>query len=168
MITDSSAGALMARGLVDRIVVGADRIAANGDVANKIGTYPLAVLAAAPRRPVLRGRAAVDARPGHAHRRRDPDRGARRRPRSAPRPAGAQPRLRRDAGRAVTAIVTEAGVLEPPYEEAIAACRCGLRSSRPRGRCCGSGLVTGTAGNVSARDGRADPDHAERAPLRRR
>jgi len=45
VITDSSAGSLMARGQVDRIVVGADRIAANGDAANKIGTYPLAVLA---------------------------------------------------------------------------------------------------------------------------
>ena len=45
LVTDSSAGTLMARGLVDRIVVGADRIAANGDVANKVGTYPLAVLA---------------------------------------------------------------------------------------------------------------------------
>ncbi|MCB1055836.1 MAG: S-methyl-5-thioribose-1-phosphate isomerase [Acidobacteria bacterium] len=45
LVTDSSAGALMARGLVDRIVVGADRIAANGDVANKIGTYTVAVLA---------------------------------------------------------------------------------------------------------------------------
>ncbi|MDQ5833131.1 MAG: S-methyl-5-thioribose-1-phosphate isomerase, partial [Actinomycetota bacterium] len=42
VVSDSSAGALMARGLVDRLVVGADRIAANGDVANKIGTYPLA------------------------------------------------------------------------------------------------------------------------------
>src|SRR4051812_21811575 len=46
VVTDSSAGTLMARGLVDRVVVGADRIAANGDVANKVGTYPLAVLAA--------------------------------------------------------------------------------------------------------------------------
>jgi methylthioribose-1-phosphate isomerase len=45
VVTDSSAGLLMSRGLVDRILVGADRIAANGDVANKIGTYPLAVLA---------------------------------------------------------------------------------------------------------------------------
>ena len=45
VISDSSAGSLMARGLVDRVVVGADRIAANGDTANKIGTYPLAVLA---------------------------------------------------------------------------------------------------------------------------
>jgi methylthioribose-1-phosphate isomerase len=46
VVADSAAGGLMARGLVDRIVVGADRIAANGDVANKVGTYPLAVLAA--------------------------------------------------------------------------------------------------------------------------
>ena len=45
LITDSMAGHLMSKGEVDVIVVGADRIAANGDVANKIGTYPLAVLA---------------------------------------------------------------------------------------------------------------------------
>jgi len=45
VVADSAAGSLMARGLVDRVVVGADRIAANGDVANKVGTYPLAVLA---------------------------------------------------------------------------------------------------------------------------
>jgi methylthioribose-1-phosphate isomerase len=45
LVTDSSVGTLMARGLVDRVVVGADRIAANGDAANKIGTYTVAVLA---------------------------------------------------------------------------------------------------------------------------
>ena len=45
VIADAAAGGIIARGLVDRIVVGADRIAANGDVANKVGTYPLAVLA---------------------------------------------------------------------------------------------------------------------------
>ena len=45
LVTDSSAGALMARGEVDAIVVGADRIARNGDTANKIGTYSVAVLA---------------------------------------------------------------------------------------------------------------------------
>ena len=45
LITDSMAGHLMSTGEVDVIIVGADRIAANGDVANKIGTYPLAVLA---------------------------------------------------------------------------------------------------------------------------
>jgi methylthioribose-1-phosphate isomerase len=45
LITDNMAGHLMSRGDVDVIVVGADRIAANGDTANKIGTYALAVLA---------------------------------------------------------------------------------------------------------------------------
>ena len=45
LITDSMAGFLMSRGEVDLVIVGADRIAANGDVANKIGTYALAVLA---------------------------------------------------------------------------------------------------------------------------
>ncbi len=46
LVTDGMAGHLMARGEVDVVIVGADRIAGNGDVANKIGTYPLAVLAA--------------------------------------------------------------------------------------------------------------------------
>jgi methylthioribose-1-phosphate isomerase len=45
LVADTMPAALMARGEVDAVVVGADRIAANGDVANKIGTYQLAVLA---------------------------------------------------------------------------------------------------------------------------
>jgi methylthioribose-1-phosphate isomerase len=45
LVADAMAGSLMAAGEVDLVVVGADRVAANGDVANKIGTYPLAVLA---------------------------------------------------------------------------------------------------------------------------
>lgn len=45
LITDSTAGHFMSQGKVDLVIVGADRIAANGDVANKIGTYTLAVLA---------------------------------------------------------------------------------------------------------------------------
>lgn len=45
LVVDGAAGGLMARGEVDLVVVGADRVAANGDVANKVGTYPLAVLA---------------------------------------------------------------------------------------------------------------------------
>ncbi len=45
LITDNAAGHLMRLGKIDLVLVGADRIAANGDVANKIGTYPLAVLA---------------------------------------------------------------------------------------------------------------------------
>ncbi|MDX6483881.1 MAG: methylthioribose-phosphate isomerase, partial [Gaiellaceae bacterium] len=45
VIADSAAASLMAAGEVDCVVTGADRIAANGDTANKIGTYSLAVLA---------------------------------------------------------------------------------------------------------------------------
>jgi methylthioribose-1-phosphate isomerase len=45
VIVDAAAGSLMRRAAVDLVIVGADRIAANGDFANKIGTYPLAVLA---------------------------------------------------------------------------------------------------------------------------
>ena len=45
LVCDDMAASLMAKGRVDAVVVGADRIAANGDVANKIGTYGLAVLA---------------------------------------------------------------------------------------------------------------------------
>jgi methylthioribose-1-phosphate isomerase len=45
LITDGMAGACMARGMVNVVIVGADRIARNGDTANKIGTYGLAVLA---------------------------------------------------------------------------------------------------------------------------
>jgi methylthioribose-1-phosphate isomerase len=45
IIPDSAAGFCMQRGMVDKVLVGADRIAANGDVANKVGTYPIAVLA---------------------------------------------------------------------------------------------------------------------------
>jgi methylthioribose-1-phosphate isomerase len=45
VISDNMAGAMMRQGKIDAVIVGADRIAANGDVANKIGTYTVAVLA---------------------------------------------------------------------------------------------------------------------------
>ncbi|RZD16647.1 MAG: S-methyl-5-thioribose-1-phosphate isomerase [Candidatus Acididesulfobacter guangdongensis] len=45
LIADNSAGLLMRKGMIDGVIVGADRIASNGDVANKIGTYQVAVLA---------------------------------------------------------------------------------------------------------------------------
>ena len=51
LIVDSAAGSLFASGKIDAVVVGADRIAANGDVANKVGTYSLAVLARSHRIP---------------------------------------------------------------------------------------------------------------------
>lgn len=46
VVVDGAGPSLIARGLVDAVVVGSDRIAANGDVANKVGTYPLALAAA--------------------------------------------------------------------------------------------------------------------------
>ena len=120
VVTDSSAGTLMARGLVDRVVVGADRIAANGDVANKVGTYPLAVLAdrhaipfyvAAPLSTVDPGTPDGDSIPIEE--------------RDAAEVADGLPALNLafdvTPAELVTAIVTEAGVLEAPYEEAIAA-----------------------------------------------
>ena len=57
LICDNMAGWLMAKGEIDGVIVGADRIAANGDTANKIGTYGVAVLAQAARHPLLRRRA---------------------------------------------------------------------------------------------------------------
>jgi methylthioribose-1-phosphate isomerase len=51
LMADSAAGALLASGAIDAVLVGADRVAANGDTANKIGTYPLAALAARHRVP---------------------------------------------------------------------------------------------------------------------
>jgi methylthioribose-1-phosphate isomerase len=120
VITDSSAGTLIARGMVERVVVGADRIAANGDVANKVGTYPLAVLAqrhgvpfyvAAPLSTVDPATPSGEAIPIEE--------------RDAGEVAPDQPALNFafdvTPAELVTAIVTEAGVLEAPYEEAIAA-----------------------------------------------
>jgi len=119
VVADSAAGGLMARGLVDRIVVGADRIAANGDVANKVGTYPLAVLASRHAIPFYVAAPLSTIDPGT--------------------PTGADiPIEERDPAEVATgvdafnpafdvtpaelisAIFTEAGVLEPPYGEAIA------------------------------------------------
>ena len=74
VIADSAAASLMAAGEVDCVITGADRIAANGDTANKIGTYSLAVLARHHGDPVLHRRAELDRRPR--------DRGRRRRSRS--------------------------------------------------------------------------------------
>src|SRR5918995_648204 len=51
VVADTAAGAAMAGGLVDAVLVGCDRVAGNGDTANKVGTYSLAVLAGANRIP---------------------------------------------------------------------------------------------------------------------
>jgi methylthioribose-1-phosphate isomerase len=127
VVTDSSAGALMARGEVDGIVVGADRIAANGDVANKIGTYTVAVLArhhgipfyvAAPVSTVDLSTPSGDAIPIEERAADEVTQvlGAR----VAPLDAAAL-NLAFDVTPAalVTAIITDAGVCEPPYGESL-------------------------------------------------
>jgi methylthioribose-1-phosphate isomerase len=120
VIADSAAGAMMARGEVDLVVTGADRIAANGDTANKIGTYSLAVLAAYHQIPfiVVAPSSTVDlaAADGAAIpiEERDPAEVTTRFP-------ARNPAFDVTPGSLVTAIVTEAGVHRPPYLEALGA-----------------------------------------------
>jgi methylthioribose-1-phosphate isomerase len=119
VIADSAAGGLIARGLVDRVVVGADRIAANGDVANKVGTYPLAVLAARHGVPfyVAAPISTIDsATPSGKEipiEERDPAE-------VTAAGEGFNPAFDVTPAELITAIFTEAGVLEAPYEAAIA------------------------------------------------
>ena len=108
LLPDVAAGHLMATGEVDVVLVGADRVAANGDTANKVGTYPLAVLAARHGIPfyVCAPTSSVDldgpGRLGHPDRGAQPGRGPRvpRRAHRAGRHRGPQPGLRHHAGRA--------------------------------------------------------------------
>jgi len=127
IITDNSAGHFLSRGEIGCVVVGADRIAANGDTANKIGTYSLAVLAkengvpffvAAPTTTIdptiANGRAipieerSSDEVTSIAGVRMAPDGVSARHPAFDVTPA-----------RFITSIVTERGVLRSPYDEAI-------------------------------------------------
>lgn len=124
---DSAAGVAMAHHGVDLVIVGADRIARNGDVANKIGTYTLAVLAAHHGIPfyVAAPRSSFD--PAIATgadipiEERDPQEvrgfaGATSAPSDAP---VFNPAFDVTPRHLVTAIITEAGVLRPPYLQAI-------------------------------------------------
>jgi len=128
VVTDSMVGALMSRGLVDRVVVGSDRIAANGDVANKIGTYTVAVLAARHGVPfyVAAPLSTVDPRAASGAdipiEERDGDEvtayGGRR---VAPAESeGFNLAFDVTPAELVAAIVTEVGILEPPYDASIA------------------------------------------------
>ena len=128
LITDSMAAHFMRRGDVSAVVVGADRIASNGDFANKIGTYGLAVLASAHAVPLYV--AAPHSTFDHAIatgdeivlEQRDPTEvlefgGVR------VSPAGARalnPAFDVTPGHLVSAFVTELGVLRPPFAQAIA------------------------------------------------
>ena len=125
LIVDSGAGLLMQRGEVDCVIVGADRIAANGDVANKIGTYTLAVLArengipfyvAAPTSTVDLTIPSGDDIPIEE---RSPDEVTRfAGVRTAPEGIGVRnPAFDVTPHRYVAAIVTEAGIVREPYTE---------------------------------------------------
>jgi methylthioribose-1-phosphate isomerase len=117
----------MARGMVDRCVVGADRIAANGDTANKIGTYTVAVLAARHSVPfyVAAPRSTIDAATPTGEGIPIEERGESEvtevfGTRVAPESIEAL-NLAFDVTPAelIAGIITEVGVLTPPYEEAI-------------------------------------------------
>jgi len=127
LVADVMAGSLMASGDVDVVVVGADRVAANGDVANKIGTYSLAVLAAHHGVPfyVAAPTSTIDlATPDGAAipvEERSPDE-VRRVGAAALAPPGVAALNRAfDVTPAdlVTAIVTELGVAHPPYGKSL-------------------------------------------------
>ena len=120
VIVDGAAGSVMARGDVDLVITGADRIAANGDVANKIGTYGLAVLARAHSIPFY------VAAPLSTF---DPDLPTgddipieQRSADEVEVAAGVEvlnPAFDVTPAELVTALVTDRGVLSPPYEAAI-------------------------------------------------
>ena len=127
LVTDSAAGALMARGEVDAVIVGADRIAANGDTANKIGTYSLAVLACHHEIPfyiaapisTIDGSMADGTRIPIEERDREEIthvQGVQIAPADVP---VRNPAFDVTPAGLITAIITEKGVLRPPYSEVI-------------------------------------------------
>jgi methylthioribose-1-phosphate isomerase len=128
LVTDSMAGALLSRGQVDAVVVGSDRIVANGDFANKIGTYAVAVLArrhgvpfyvAAPRSTIDPATAVGADVPIEERDGREVTElaGVRIAPAAT---EGFNPAFDVTPAELVTAFVTEVGVLRPPFGESIA------------------------------------------------
>ena len=133
VVADTAAGAALAGGLVDAVLVGCDRVAANGDTANKIGTYSLAVLARANQLPfyVVGPLSSFD--PGAAS---GADIEIEQRPAAevstiagrevAPGAAAVwNPAFDVTPADLITAFITDAGVLRPPYTRSIAAALAG-------------------------------------------
>lgn len=127
LLCDSAAASAMARGWVDKVIVGADRIAGNGDVANKIGTYPVALAArrhgipfyvAAPYSTLD---ASLDSGAGIPIEERSSDEvtsfgGCRTAPEGV---STFNPAFDVTPAELVTAIITDVGVFEPPYEHTL-------------------------------------------------
>ncbi len=129
IITDNAAGYFLQRGEVASIFVGADRVAANGDIANKIGTYMLALAAndcdvpvycAAPLSTIDRNTASGEAIPIEE---RDPSEVLNIQRGGMPiAPQGSKarnPAFDITPHRLITALITEAGILEPPFDQSI-------------------------------------------------
>jgi methylthioribose-1-phosphate isomerase len=127
LISDNMSGAMMRQGKIGAVVVGADRIAANGDVANKIGTYTVAVLAREHQIPfyVAAPFSTVDLATPDGSRIPIEQRSAREVTHVGDRqiaPPGVQvenPAFDVTPSRYVSAIITERGVALPPYEESL-------------------------------------------------
>ena len=128
LICDNMAGSLMRQGKINKVIVGADRIAANGDAANKIGTYPLAVLARAHRipfyiaAPVSTFDFSIKTGEDIPIEERQADevttfRGAQAAPKGM---KVYNPAFDVTPARLITAMITERGVLTPPFPAAIA------------------------------------------------
>jgi len=129
IITDNAVGHLMSRGEVSVVLVGADRIAANGDVANKIGTYSIAILARQHRVPfyVAAPTSTVDLKTTSGAAIPIEERAARELTHCGPLrvvPEGSpvyNPAFDVTPADLITAIVTEAGIAYPPYEKSLPA-----------------------------------------------
>ena len=125
LITDSMAAAVMQQGHVDMVVTGADRVAANGDAANKIGTYGLAVLAAYHHIPfyVAAPLSTVDMKIESGkqipieERDRDEVRQIGGTYITLPEANVYNPAFDVTPNQLITGIITEAGVIRPPYQE---------------------------------------------------
>ena len=129
VITEGMAGPLMRAGGIDMVVVGADRIAANGDAANKIGTYTVAVLAREHQIPfyVAAPLATIDLETPDGDRIPIEERNPKEVSHLGPiqlTPGGAKiwnPAFDVTPHRYIAGIVTEHGVLRPPYVETLRA-----------------------------------------------
>jgi len=141
LLPDAAAASLLSSGRIGCVVVGADRIARNGDTANKVGTYPLALAADAAQVPffVAAPTSTVDLRASSGREIPIEERA----PSEVTHLAGSRvaaegvhvfnPAFDVTPSRYITAIVTERGVARPPYERALAALLVG-RENPPEGR----------------------------------
>ncbi len=127
VICDSAAATVLRQGRIDAVITGADRVVANGDAANKIGTYPLAVLANRHQIPFYIAAPASTFDPDTARgediviEERDPDEVHRWGDlRATPEAAAAwNPAFDVTPAELITAYITELGVLRPPFEKSL-------------------------------------------------